>query len=363
MSTLPDLPVQTITTDMECIHCGYNLRGLQAGGRCPECGTEIQRSMQGNLLCFSDADWLRKLLLGVRMALWTIALTVLLFIGGFFCALAASIVNPALIRLMPYANLFGELMIGGVGLASLYLITSQEPRISLTEDPVTLRKALRTLGVVGYSAKLIQNAAGLAPRTAVVNAVAIIAAVVSLGWIVSYFGWFVYMRRFARRIPDDALAKSTTRLMWLSGITLGLSVIAGIAGAIIAFMFAGAGATGAPPFPGFPPLTTTAPATAPAVSPSGSAGESSAASDANVPTASTQPTSASSGSTVTLSTPGGTTRRRIRGPAAATAAILIGIFGCAFFIVMIVCGIWYLVLLLRYRDAFRGALAVAQQPE
>lgn len=34
----------TISTDLHCVACGYNLRGLPAEGRCPECGTEISRS-------------------------------------------------------------------------------------------------------------------------------------------------------------------------------------------------------------------------------------------------------------------------------------------------------------------------------
>jgi len=35
-----------ITADTECIGCGYNLRGLTAGGNCPECGRQIQSTLR-----------------------------------------------------------------------------------------------------------------------------------------------------------------------------------------------------------------------------------------------------------------------------------------------------------------------------
>ncbi len=38
------------TIDAPCVHCGYDLRGLPANGRCPECGTAIARSIRGDLL-------------------------------------------------------------------------------------------------------------------------------------------------------------------------------------------------------------------------------------------------------------------------------------------------------------------------
>ena len=31
-----------VEDDRQCDQCGYNLRGLRFGGRCPECGTTIR---------------------------------------------------------------------------------------------------------------------------------------------------------------------------------------------------------------------------------------------------------------------------------------------------------------------------------
>ena len=33
-----------ITADVPCVRCGYNLRTLDTGGKCPECGTDVIKS-------------------------------------------------------------------------------------------------------------------------------------------------------------------------------------------------------------------------------------------------------------------------------------------------------------------------------
>lgn len=359
MTQLPYSAPETLATDVECIHCGYNLRGLASDGRCPECGTPVQFSSQGNLLCYSDPEWVQRLLWGVRLALWTILLWVFLAVAGGIAGVFASLTGPTLLRFVPLVTLALQIGGGVVGLASLFLVTSQEPRISLTEDPVTLRKVLRTLAVVGFASGLVQTLVDMFPASTATQLIGIAAAIVSLVWLVSYFGWFVYMRRFARRIPDEKLAKSTSRLMWLSGITVGLFTAAGVVGSILAVMFTGGPGTGAGgPF---------APATAPAVS--GGAGVQISADpntasavvatgDANSGAAATQQSTVTGGGLITVTTPGGTTQR----PLGAAVGVLFAVFSCAMFIVMVVCAIWYVILLFKYRDAFRGALAIAERP-
>ncbi|HNO77135.1 MAG TPA: hypothetical protein PKN33_03660 [Phycisphaerae bacterium] len=43
--TNPKAMAAEITDDTECNACGYNLRGLTAGGNCPECGHPIKRTL------------------------------------------------------------------------------------------------------------------------------------------------------------------------------------------------------------------------------------------------------------------------------------------------------------------------------
>lgn len=56
---------KTDSPSIHCVICGYLLRGLDATGRCPECGTAIQRSMRGDALADANPRWLWWIRLGV----------------------------------------------------------------------------------------------------------------------------------------------------------------------------------------------------------------------------------------------------------------------------------------------------------
>jgi len=36
---------ESLTEDLPCVRCGYNLRGLKAEGNCPECGASVGKSL------------------------------------------------------------------------------------------------------------------------------------------------------------------------------------------------------------------------------------------------------------------------------------------------------------------------------
>jgi ribosomal protein L37E len=50
---------------VDCIRCGYNLHGLTMGGTCPECGTPVARTLDGNVLRYSSPEYLNKLQRGI----------------------------------------------------------------------------------------------------------------------------------------------------------------------------------------------------------------------------------------------------------------------------------------------------------
>src|SRR5689334_24506997 len=58
-----------LETDVPCRKCSYNLRGLSADGRCPECGTPVGLSVQGDFLRYSDPTWLKTLWEGADFVL------------------------------------------------------------------------------------------------------------------------------------------------------------------------------------------------------------------------------------------------------------------------------------------------------
>jgi hypothetical protein len=55
-----------------CIFCGYDLFGLEVSGNCPECGAAVEASIHGNLLEFSNPQWLERVKLGTVLLFWGI---------------------------------------------------------------------------------------------------------------------------------------------------------------------------------------------------------------------------------------------------------------------------------------------------
>ena len=134
-----------IDHDLSCMICGYNLRALPPAGQCPECGTDIARSTQGDLLKFADRNWVGSIYRGT--CLLTIA-------GGLFviCVLAM-IVFPLIllsvfdssIAVATFVIVLRVCSIAAIVLMILgvWLVTKQEPRVSLTEQGASNRRVAR----------------------------------------------------------------------------------------------------------------------------------------------------------------------------------------------------------------------------
>jgi hypothetical protein len=57
-----------LAEERTCLRCGYNLRGLEPGGVCPECALPVRHSLNSDSLRFADRSWLRT----VRRGLWLV---------------------------------------------------------------------------------------------------------------------------------------------------------------------------------------------------------------------------------------------------------------------------------------------------
>lgn len=226
---------ETLAEDLYCGRCSYNLRGLAPDARCPECGTAVALSLQGNWLHLADPIWLRRLRLGAALKLW--GLLVGVFVGvaaGAMTALAA----PA--RVFIAAGALGGLF----GLAAIFLITSPEPTIGRAEDSITLRKVVRICAVVAFLGGLMVQGIGTGGT---LLPLLIVGHALSMAQVVAVYGEYVYLRRFARRIPDEKLARQTSVVMWGMAATTLAGVVVGVIGALaIGALLPGGGLPGPP---------------------------------------------------------------------------------------------------------------------
>ena len=117
-------------------------------GQCPECGTDIARSTQGDLLKFADRNWVGSVYRGT--CLLTIA------DGLFVIGVLALIVFPFILLAVSNrtaSDLVAVTFVIGVRVCSIaaivlmmvgvWLVTKQEPRVSLTEQAASNRRVAR----------------------------------------------------------------------------------------------------------------------------------------------------------------------------------------------------------------------------
>ena len=182
----PVLPV--VGDDTPCHSCGYNLRGLERTAKCPECGALVEATLRGDLLWHSDPAWLDRLAFGASLKLWNIVVMVMVGVAG-------AVLGAA--RVLPLAGELLGLAASCLGLWASFVITTQEPRITLLERTVSLRRVIR----ISASVSLVGNAMTLADATTKLGLVLVnLGALLSLAGVVSAFGELIYFRRFALRI-------------------------------------------------------------------------------------------------------------------------------------------------------------------
>ena len=213
-----------LAEDVACRHCGYNLRGLELAGRCPECEMAIEKTLHAFLLRFCDPVWLGRLRSGLTLLIVTIfaRLAVGLILGLSIMLLIGSTGETSLLLESAFLLLFAG--IGAMQLIAYWRITSPEPSPLHEEDPLSARRIARVGLILSAASGLLAFA--FDPDTYSMGTMEMADAPVQAGFawtldlvatgsgLIGLFALFVYARSIALRFPADKLAKSTRLVMW-----------------------------------------------------------------------------------------------------------------------------------------------------
>jgi len=115
-----------VNRDRPCRECGYNLRGLQYGGRCPECGTVIERTKPvHDHLMDAPRSYLRGLCFGTG------------FVAAGFWGPIAAVILSALTGSAVMASLGRLVLLGGAALFIIggWIVTRPKPHEQTMSRP------------------------------------------------------------------------------------------------------------------------------------------------------------------------------------------------------------------------------------
>ncbi|MFQ5805710.1 MAG: hypothetical protein ACE5I3_04585 [Phycisphaerae bacterium] len=218
----PDQPI-AIEAPTACVRCGAALQSLTSDDDCPNCHAPAWFSSHGNWLRASDPQWLDRLRRGVRLWLW--ALFTILFLN--VVAFCTVVLFPWLAswraigwetqELIDTARRQFGLVASFFLVAAVFLSTTAEPVLTLSEPRVSLRRVLRVLAGALLACCVLARVVELA-------AVSVDAAFtwpfVVLHYVVEVLGAAVtlaligHFTRLARRIPDRRLTRRLAVVFW-----------------------------------------------------------------------------------------------------------------------------------------------------
>jgi MFS family permease len=212
--------------DISCRKCAYNLRSLSPDGRCPECGTAVGRSLQGDFLRFADPQWVQTLASGMN---WIVAGIAIGIIVG---AVAVGLIGG--MGLDRRWMIFIQIAVSLIALVGYWKVTTPDPAGLEDSAKLTARKLVRICQIAGLVILLLNL---LVPKGSSDWSLILVLASTPIG-IISMIAVFTYAAHLALRIPDEKMARHCRIVMW------GLMILM-VAALLLAVAMATTGVSGA----------------------------------------------------------------------------------------------------------------------
>ncbi|MCH8822372.1 MAG: hypothetical protein IH984_02575 [Planctomycetes bacterium] len=210
--------------DVACRKCDYNLRGITPDSCCPECETAIECTLHPSLLRFSDYQWLSRVRSGLSLMLLFIIVVIVMNIFWMVATFVFDIgFSEDSVGLELCIAIFIIIFIV-LETISYLRITTLESSEQSANGRITARKLARIALIASIIAGVIAMMSDTNSYTAFFPDVIEIPLLASISYwtshassllsIVGMFALFDYAHSFAKRFPEDRLAKTTRRVMW-----------------------------------------------------------------------------------------------------------------------------------------------------
>ena len=212
--------------DLPCSGCGYNLRTLFRDGDCPECARPIARTIEGDLLCRCQRWWLRRMRVGLLIAMVGLILGMAfatLFLAGNLERRLSWAWSLRAVRWLYTKESRGALSVfcAGTLVLGFGLFTCRDPdKAGRTKDDTKRFRGRVCLAIAGVAAGTMFVAGAL--RGPFPGFFGWTWLVVTVAAAAGAWNTCEYARELALRVPDRRLARSAARLRWLLVATASL---------------------------------------------------------------------------------------------------------------------------------------------